>query len=56
MSDIKMVWVVEGGWDYEGSEIHAICATPEKAAEKEQEAKLSGREYDFVDVTAHVVE
>jgi hypothetical protein len=55
MADIKMVWVVEGGWDYEGSEICAICATPEKASEKEQEAKLSRMQYDFVDVTAHVV-
>lgn len=56
MSDIKMVWVVEGGWNYEGCEICAICATPEKAAEKEQEAKSSARDYDFVDVTTHIVE
>lgn len=56
MSDIKMIWVVEGGWDYEGSEVFAICSTPEKASEKEQEAKSSGREYDSIYVTAHVVE
>lgn len=52
---MEMVWVVEGCYFYEGSQIIAICETPEKATEKEEQAKLLDR-YDYIEVTSHMVE
>lgn len=57
---MQMVWVVEGGWKYEGTEIIAICTTPEKADEEKEKAeskpyKDSLSRYDFVEITAHIL-
>ena len=56
---MTMVWVVEGGWKYEGTEIIAICTTPEKAGEEKEKAEQTKQfnypEYDFVEITAHIL-
>lgn len=56
---MTMVWVVEGGWKYEGTEIIAICTTPEKADEEKEKAEKTKQfnypKYDFVEITAHVL-
>jgi hypothetical protein len=56
---MTMVWVVEGGWKHEGTEIIAICTTPEKADEEKEKAEKTKQfnysKYDFVEITAHVL-
>ncbi|HEI0612132.1 TPA: hypothetical protein SIF59_004009 [Escherichia coli] len=56
---MTMVWVVEGGWKYEGTEIIAICTTPEKADEEKEKVESKPYEdsprYDFVEITAHIL-
>lgn len=47
------VWVVTGGWDYEGSEVVSVWAS-ESGANAAAEAVKRG--YDYVDVVSYVVE
>jgi hypothetical protein len=50
---MQIVWIVEGGWDYEGSEILGIYSTPElaDACAKENTDKRDYK-YDYVAVSS----
>lgn len=52
-----IVWIVEGGWHYEGGIILGIYNTLEKAKDKEKET-IESKEYyyDYINITEWEVE
>ena len=50
------VWIVVGGWSYEGSNILGVYATEALAEEKASKEKAREEPFDFVYVSAFEVE
>ena len=50
----KYVYIVHGGWDYNGDEINGVCSTKEKA--KKIESAFNDENYDYIVIEKHEVD
>jgi hypothetical protein len=50
------IWIVSGGWDYEGSTLRGVFNSQEKALEYKIVLEQAQFKYDFVDIEEWDVE